>query len=38
MLQMKCTMCKALDARIRCLLAAGRHVLLAGDLNCLAWP
>jgi hypothetical protein len=31
-------MCRALDARLRCLLAAGRHVLLAGDLNCLAWP
>jgi exonuclease III len=37
-LQMKCAMCRALDARLRCLLAAGRHVLLVGDLNCLAWP
>jgi hypothetical protein len=27
-------MCKVLDARIRCLLAAGRHVLLAGTLRC----
>ncbi|WIA15682.1 hypothetical protein OEZ85_002308 [Tetradesmus obliquus] len=36
--KMKCAMCKVLEARLRCLLAAGRHVLLAGDLNCLAWP
>ncbi|KAF6266289.1 Endonuclease/exonuclease/phosphatase [Scenedesmus sp. NREL 46B-D3] len=36
--KMKCAMCRALAARLRCLLAAGRHVLLAGDLNCLAWP